>query len=633
MVNNKLVSIIIPAYKYEFFEEALLSAVNQTYKNIEIIICDDSAKEKIEYISKNIIEKYKDIDIKYYKNPINIGGEANYIKCFELSKGEYIKYLNDDDILLNNCVEEMVNLFEKYGDKVNLISSIREFIDEKSIKINNNIIIPAFVDKKNNYSYINGKQTIDYILSNLKNEIGEPSTFMFRKKTIENIKPNIFSIYGTYLLGNVDITMFINLLSTGDLIYINKVLSYFRVSSIQAQANPYFSYLCSIHWFNSINLSRKLDYLSEKKELNLALNNLSDFYERIISKNDFFTYIKLLKTKKFNIKLIITLKNLIKKVLYPKEKTKLDSLFIKDLYRKCIIINNEINNNKIIKKTHICPVCCNNVHDFIPLPDYYENKSKKYGFNFKSAEFETLNDKKYLCYLCSSSDRDRLYALYILTFLSEKNLFEKYNFFDLSRINIIPQISKLKFIRRFFKFKINRINQIINSKEKLKLIDFAPSSPLSKFIKSVDMFEYRTADLFMKNVDDKIDLCNMSYKDNSFDIFICSHILEHVIDDKKALSELYRILKNNGWGILMVPICLSIEKTLEGIDNGTIEERWKYYGQDDHVRLYSKKDFIKKIIDTGFKLEELDKNFFGEETLKIFGISNKSILYIVTKSI
>ena len=65
----------------------------------------------------------------------------------------------------------------------------------------------------------------------------------------------------------------------------------------------------------------------------------------------------------------------------------------------------------------------------------------------------------------------------------------------------------------------------------------------------------------MENVDDKVDITDMTiYPDNHFDFFICSHMLEHVFDDRKALRELYRILKWGGQGILVVPIVLSIDE-------------------------------------------------------------------------
>ena len=77
------------------------------------------------------------------------------------------------------------------------------------------------------------------------------------------------------------------------------------------------------------------------------------------------------------------------------------------------------------------------------------------------------------------------------------------------------------------------------------------------------------------------------YSEGQFDVFICSHVLEHIPDDRKAMQELYRILKPRGYGIAMVPINLKVEMTLED-PSLQIPSRWKYFAQDDHVRMYAK---------------------------------------------
>ena len=105
----------------------------------------------------------------------------------------------------------------------------------------------------------------------------------------------------------------------------------------------------------------------------------------------------------------------------------------------------------------------------------------------------------------------------------------------------------------------------------------------------------------MAGVDDKVDISNMwLYDNNQFDFFICSHVLEHVPDDHKALSELHRILKPGGTGILMVPIILGLEEIDEDPFETDESERWRRFGQHDHVRVYSKEGFLKRARDAGF---------------------------------
>ena len=159
-------------------------------------------------------------------------------------------------------------------------------------------------------------------------------------------------------------------------------------------------------------------------------------------------------------------------------------------------------------KKNKCNIC-GKVSKFSSLEDWLDRTLVEKGFPYPLSAFETLNYKRYGCSYCQASDRDRLYRLYFDKFLT---------------------------------------------KRKLKLIDFAPSTGLQEYLKSRKNILYRSADLYMQDVDDKVDITDMKkYKNGQFDFFICSHILEHV-DDKKTLNELYRILRKGGKGILMTPI-------------------------------------------------------------------------------
>jgi SAM-dependent methyltransferase len=169
------------------------------------------------------------------------------------------------------------------------------------------------------------------------------------------------------------------------------------------------------------------------------------------------------------------------------------------------------------------------------------------------------------------------------------------------------------------------------------MVDFAPSEALSAFIRrliksSGKDVRYRTADLLAENVDDQVDIADLrSYENDQFDFFICSHVLEHVPDDRKALRELYRILKPGGRGILMVPIILSIDEIDEDPEVKDEGERWRRFGQFDHVRLYSKRGFLARVRHAGFAINELGKEFFDEELFRRTGISSQSVLYVVEK--
>lgn len=237
-----------------------------------------------------------------------------------------------------------------------------------------------------------------------------------------------------------------------------------------------------------------------------------------------------------------------------------------------------------------CPVCESAVKDLLPLPSEYYKNLERYGMVYNYDQLETLNHSKYRCPVCLSNDRDRLYTLYL---------------------------------KNFFKTAENK---------KYNLVDFGPSLGFSNWLKRQDQIKYRSADLFKEDVDDKVDITDMQiYKDGQFDLFICSHILEHVKDPNKALSELFRITSKGGWGIIMVPLVKGLEDTQEDPAHTTDEERWKYYFQNDHLRLFGKADFINKIEQAGFVVDQLGIDFFGEKKIKTSAISKSSVLFIAKK--
>jgi len=84
----------------------------------------------------------------------------------------------------------------------------------------------------------------------------------------------------------------------------------------------------------------------------------------------------------------------------------------------------------------------------------------------------------------------------------------------------------------------------------------------------------------------EMDILDIKYDDNFFDFILCSHVLEHILDDRKALSELFRVLKPGGKGILQVPIEETREHTFEDFSIVNQEERARLFGEQDHVRLY-----------------------------------------------
>jgi len=143
---------------------------------------------------------------------------------------------------------------------------------------------------------------------------------------------------------------------------------------------------------------------------------------------------------------------------------------------------------------------------------------------------------------------------------------------------------------------------------------------------------YRSADLFAEEVDDTVNLMDMhAYREGQFEVFLCSHVLEHVVDDRKALREIFRVLEPGGVAVLLVPILLGLETIDEDPTVTDPSERWRRFGQDDHVRLYSKAGFMERVREAGFQLSNLGVKHFGRKAFLRHGITTQSVLYVAVK--
>lgn len=133
-----------------------------------------------------------------------------------------------------------------------------------------------------------------------------------------------------------------------------------------------------------------------------------------------------------------------------------------------------------------------------------------------------------------------------------------------------------------------------------KMLHVAPESCFESRFKERLKDGYLTADLSDPRAMVKMDISNIQYADQSFDVIYCSHVLEHVPDDKQAMREIFRVLKNSGWAILLVPI--TSENTFEDSSLVDPKERLKAFGQEDHLRRYGP-DYVERLRDAGFTVE------------------------------
>jgi predicted SAM-dependent methyltransferase len=220
-------------------------------------------------------------------------------------------------------------------------------------------------------------------------------------------------------------------------------------------------------------------------------------------------------------------------------------------------------------KAYHCPVCQSNVRLLKPL-----------GYDLPvilEKQIVGSGRRNAMCPVCGASDRVRLLCLFLM---NKTNLFT----------------------------------------EPVKLLHLAPEKPLMDILLKQKNLDYLTADLNPEHVMVKMDITDIQYPENTFDAIMCNHVLEHIPDDRKAMSELYRVLKPGGLAILQVPVSNVLEKTYEDFTITSQQEREKHFGQKDHVRIYGK-DYTQRLKEAGFMVEEYnwsndpdlgnDKNRFG----------------------
>ncbi|MFH1160148.1 MAG: methyltransferase domain-containing protein [bacterium] len=191
--------------------------------------------------------------------------------------------------------------------------------------------------------------------------------------------------------------------------------------------------------------------------------------------------------------------------------------------------------------TYFCPFCGNSFRELLPG-----------GFDFPVLKEKQIVGggyrKNIVCPRCFSLDRDRL----IYIFLKEKtNLFTA----------------------------------------PLKVLHVAPEGCIRALLMSLPNLDYRSGVKYYEGYyyDRKVnlmDVTNMPFESESFDVILCNHVLEHIEDDEKAIREIHRVLKPGAWTILQVPISRTLQTTFHDPSVTTSQQREQVYGQFDHVRIY-----------------------------------------------
>jgi len=166
-------------------------------------------------------------------------------------------------------------------------------------------------------------------------------------------------------------------------------------------------------------------------------------------------------------------------------------------------------------------------------------------------------------------------------------------------------------------------------KEKIKILDFSPSRSLYRVLKKNSLLSYSSTDLSGDFLSDyHYDITHIDSQNETYDLIICYHILEHIENDSLAMKELWRITKNGGCCIIQTPFKEGNIYEDNSIKSPT--ERLKHFGQKAHVRIYSINGLKQRLTDIGF---QVDIREYNEEIGNNFGYNTNETILICTKQI
>lgn len=167
--------------------------------------------------------------------------------------------------------------------------------------------------------------------------------------------------------------------------------------------------------------------------------------------------------------------------------------------------------------------------------------------------------------------------------------------------------------------------------EDLKMLHVAPELTFQREFMRLPNLDYTSVDLRSPRAQFKMDITDMDFANNTFDVIMCNHVLEHVPNDRKAMTELHRVLKPTGWAILQVPIDQSREHTYEDPSITTDEDRRTAFGHHDHQRKYGR-DYVQRLRNAGFDVtvDPFAANF-DQDAIQKYGIRADETVYFCKK--
>ncbi|MEX2422179.1 MAG: methyltransferase domain-containing protein [Actinomycetota bacterium] len=163
------------------------------------------------------------------------------------------------------------------------------------------------------------------------------------------------------------------------------------------------------------------------------------------------------------------------------------------------------------------------------------------------------------------------------------------------------------------------------------ILHVAPEPALGRWLSSIESAEYVSVDLDSPLADVHADITQLPFAADSFDLIVCAHVLEHVQEDRRAIGELFRVLRPSGTAIVQVPIH-PVAATVEDVSVSAPGERQRVFGQWDHVRICGP-EYGNRLEAAGFEVELVDYvERLDPETRRVFGLRPGEPFHVSTKT-
>lgn len=225
---HSLVSVVMPAFKAAWLPHALESVRRQTYRPLELVVCDDSTGERV----RDIVEAFAaraDFPVHYSRNSSHLGETGSTARGIRLANGEFVKFLHDDDMLYDDCIATLVSAFEQVPGLA-LAVARRHLIDERSGLIRDELAtaFPACEDV-----LMDGRDLIDFLADHTLNFLGEPSSAMCRRAQLLEFGDRLPFLGDTRIAWVADLAMYVKLMRQGPVAMTCRPMLGFRISRHQ----------------------------------------------------------------------------------------------------------------------------------------------------------------------------------------------------------------------------------------------------------------------------------------------------------------------------------------------------------------------------------------------------------------